>query len=54
MKKYYAYLQVKVAIGRWNRYKSEGSKERAIKTSIANNFVSEFTSLLVVLPPAEE
>ena len=50
MKKYYAYLQVKQDIARWNRYKSEAAKERAINTSLANNFVSEFTSLLVVLP----
>ena len=53
MKKYYAYSQVKQDIANLNRYKSEAAKKRAIKTSLDNNFVSEFTSLLVVLPQAD-
>ena len=53
MKKYYAYSQVKQDIARWSRSKSEAAKKRAIKTSLDNNFVSEFTSLLVVLPQAD-
>ena len=53
MKKYYAYSQVKHYMAKWSRSKSEAAKKRAIKTSLDNNFVSEFTSLLVVLPQAD-
>jgi len=50
MKKYYAYLQVKQDIKTWKRDGSEPAKQSAANVSLANNFVTELTSLVVELP----
>merc|ERR1711936_1283019 len=50
MKKYYAYLQVKQDIRRWKRFGAEPAKQRAANVSLANNFVTELTSLVVEIP----
>ena len=50
IKRYYAYLQIKQNITLGKRTNSQDHLERAKKMSLANNFVTSLTSLVVVVP----
>ena len=51
MKKFFAYLKVKQDINRGRKRQNEVLLERAKNMSLANNFVTDLTSLVVFIKP---
>ena len=50
MKKFFASGKVKQAIDRGRKRQNDILLVKAMNTSLANNFVSDFTSLIIVVP----